>query len=125
MAIPGGRRLAGLASITIDGSSFDLVGDLVWSPSYVKRETLIGQDSVHGFSELPAAGYIAATLRDNGGLTVKDFNGMTVSTVQCQNANGKGVILTAGWVTEAQEVKTMEGSFNVRFESDDVVELPV
>ncbi len=119
------RRLAGIASISIDGSAFDLVGDLSWCPNDIKRETLLGQDGVHGYSEMPMAGYISATIRDNGGITVQDFNNMVNSTVQLVQANGKNIIGTGMWSTDASEVKTQEGTFNVKFESDNVYEMVV
>lgn len=123
MAVPTTRRLAGISAITIDGTAYDIVGDLTWSPSTVKRETLAGQTRVEGFSEMPVAGFIAATIRDGGGFTVATFNGLTNSTIVVQQANGKSILGNGMWCIDAQEVKTQEGSFGVRFESDDVSEV--
>ena len=120
-----GRRLSGVASITIDGIAYDVVGDLTWSPSTVKRETLAGQTRVEGFSEMPVAGYISATLRDGGGITVADFVGMTSSTVVVQQANGKTIYGAGMWCVDAIEVKTQDGTFSVKFEGDDVTEATV
>lgn len=122
MAIQTSRRLAGITFITIDGIAYDVVSDVTWSPSVIKRESLIGLSGVDGYSELPLAGYITATIRDNGGITVKDFNDMVASTIQIEQANGKIIIGTGMWSVEANEVKSAEGTFNVRFESDDVME---
>jgi hypothetical protein len=123
MAISTSRRLAGIAFITIDGVSFDVKGELNWSPSSIKRETLIGQSGIAGYSEMPIAGYISATLFDNSGLSVADFNDMTDTTVQILQANGKQIIGTGMWSVEANEVKSEPGEFNVKFESDDVTEI--
>ncbi len=117
------RRLAGIASILIDGTAFNVVGDLVWSPSKLKRETLVGQDGVHGYSEMPLQGHIACTLRDAGSISVLAFNSMTNSTVQVVQANGKTIVGTGMWCVDPQEVKTQEGSFEVRFEGDNVQEI--
>ncbi len=43
------------------------------SPSRVKRETLSGMDSVHGYKEKPTPGFISMRVRDSGGTTVADF----------------------------------------------------
>jgi hypothetical protein len=68
------------------------------------------------------AGFITATLRDNGGITVKDFNEMTSSTIQIIQANGKAIIGVGMWNTETAEVKSAEATFSVRFEGDDCYE---
>jgi hypothetical protein len=116
------KRLAGIASISVDGRQYMLAGDLAYQVSSVKRETLVGQDGVQGYSEMPVAGFISGTFRDAGDLTVADFNAMTNVSVVAQLANGK--IVTGGgmWTVEAQEVKTMEGTFDVKWESDQVEE---
>lgn len=122
-AINTTRRLAGIASINVDGTAYDLVGDLVYSVSTVTRTTLMGQDGVHGYSEMPFAGHIAFQMRDNGGFAVQGFNGLTNSTVSAVLANGKSVVGTGMWCVETQEVKTVEGLFEIRFESDTVQEV--
>ncbi len=83
------NRLAGTASITVDGTNYLLVGDFEYNPSSVTRETLSGQDGVHGFSEKKRPGSISASLRDAGNLTVADLNAMDNVTVVAQLANGK------------------------------------
>jgi hypothetical protein len=110
------QRLAGIAYISVDGSTYLLAGELSYSPGSVKRETLAGQDQVHGYSEMPRAPFIAGTFRDAGGLTVNDFNNMTNVTVALELSNGKMVTGKGMWTTEAQEVKTAEGTFEVHFE---------
>ncbi|MDA8092350.1 MAG: phage tail tube protein [Betaproteobacteria bacterium] len=110
------NRLAGVAYLSVDGQSYMLSGDLSYSPGSIKRESLSGQDSVHGYSEMPTAPFIAGTLRDSGQLTVASINQMTNVTVTLELANGKTVIGRNMWTVEAQEVKTQEATFEVRFE---------
>lgn len=113
---------AGIASITINGSAYDVVSDLSYNCNTVKRDTLIGQSGVQGYKVMPFAPYIGATLRDNGDLTVANFNGMTNVSVVVQLANGKTVQGDGMWNTEADEVKTEEGTFAVKFEGGQVFE---
>lgn len=115
-------RLAGQAFVTVDGVSYMLSGDLSYSPSKVKRETLTGQDRVHGYSEMPVAGFISGTFRDSGGLSVADINAMSNVTVVCELANGKTIIGRNMWSTDAQEVKTTDGAIDVRWEGPSVEE---
>lgn len=120
-----GRRLAGVANLTIDGNAYDLVGDLSYNPSVVTRATLVGQDGIHGYSEMPFASFISCTLRDNGGFAVLGFNQLTSSIVQSSIANGKQIVGSGMWCVETEEVNTVEGTFRVRFESDNVQEVLV
>lgn len=116
------NRLAGIAYVMVDGTNYMLSGELTYSVSEISRETLLGQDRVHGYSEKPYAGFISGTFRDAGGLTVADFNGMTNVTVTLNLANGKTIIGRNMWTVDAQEVKTQEGTFDVKWEGPDVVE---
>ncbi|MDB5822172.1 MAG: phage tail protein [Herminiimonas sp.] len=116
------NRLAGVAYVTVDGQSYMLVGDLTYSVSKISRETLVGQDRVHGYSEKPHAGFISGTFRDAGGLSVAAFNAMTNVSVVAELANGKTIIGRNMWTTDAQEIKTAEGSFDVKWESPSVEE---
>lgn len=116
------ERLAGITSVTIDGTAYMVVSDVTWSPAKWKRETLVGLDSVHGFSEVPIQGYIEATLRDSGSITVGDFNNMRCSEVQVALANGKIVTGASMWNTSALEVRAAEGTFQVRFDGVNVSE---
>lgn len=110
------NRVAGIANISVDGVTYLLSGELTYSPADVERKSLIGQDQVHGYSEMPRAPFISGTLRDSNGLTVKDFNAMSDATVHLELANGKNVTGRNMWTVDAQEVKTQEGTFEVRFE---------
>lgn len=118
-----GERLAGIATLSVDGNVYRLQGSLAYNPSKINRTTLTGQDGVHGYSEMPVAGHIVGTFRDSGGLKVADFNAMTNVTVNCELANGKVVVGRNMWqVGEALEVNTQEGTVEVRWESEDVAE---
>lgn len=110
------NRVAGIANISVDGVTYLLSGELTYSPADVERKSLIGQDQVHGYSEMPRAPFISGTLRDSNGLTVKDFNTMSDATIHLELANGKNVTGRNMWTVDAQEVKTQEGTFEVRFE---------
>lgn len=120
--MPNCVPLAGITSLTIDGSAYLVVSDVTWSPQRWRRETLVGLDSVHGFSEVPMQGYIEATLRDSGDMSVADFNEMRCVEVQIQLANGKVVGGANMWNTAAVEVRAAEGTFQVRFDGTDISE---
>jgi hypothetical protein len=116
------ERLAGITGLTIDGTAFMVVSDVTWSPARWKRETLVGLDFVHGFSETPIQGYVEATLRDSGAISVGDFNEMRDVEVLVTLATGKIVGGASMWNTSALEVRAAEGTFTVRFDGLDVRE---
>jgi hypothetical protein len=109
-------RLAGVAYISVDGVQYMLAGDLEYRVATVERETLVGQDSVHGYSEKPVAGFIKGQLRDASNLSVASINAMTNVSVIAQLANGKNITGGGMWTVSAQEVKTQEGTFDVEFQ---------
>lgn len=116
------NALAGIASLTIDGVNYLVAGDLKYQVSGRVRETLTGQDSVHGFSEKPRAGKISMTLRDWANLSFADVQAMTNVTVVAELANGKTIVGRNMWSIEDQEVDTTEGKADIVFEGKSVVE---
>lgn len=116
------NRLAGVAYLTVDGTNYMLAGDFAYSVSKVARETLVGQDRVHGYSEKPAQGKMSCSVRDAGGMSVAGFNAMTNVTVTVELANGKTIVGRNMWTVEAQEVKTAEAIFEVKWEGFSVEE---
>lgn len=116
------NRLAGIAYLTVDGANYMLAGDFAYSVSKVARETLIGQDRVHGYSEKPKQGSMSGTIRDAGGLSVVSFNSMTNVTVTVELANGKTIIGRNMWTVGDLEVKTTEATFEVKWEGFSVEE---
>lgn len=116
------NRLAGIAYLSVNGQSYMLAGDLSYNPSKVSRESLVGQDGIHGYSEKPHVGSISGSFRDGGSLTVADFNAMTNVTVTAELANGKTIIGSGMWTVDVQEVKTAEATFEVKWEGFSVEE---
>jgi len=79
-------------------------------------------DGVHGFKETKIPGSISMSLRDTGGLTVADINGMTNSIIVATLANGKTIIGRNMWSVESQEVDSTEAKFDAKFEGPSVTE---
>lgn len=115
-------RLAGIVSFVVDGDTWDVVGDCEYSTSTTARETVKGQSRVEGYSEMPQQGHISANLRDRRDQTVLSLNQKTNSTIVVQAANGKTVFLAGGWQVGEIAMRTQEASFNIRFESNTVIE---
>lgn len=119
MAGSNTNRLAGTAYLSVDGVTYMLAGDFEYSPVSKTRETLVGMDGVHGYSEKPMQSHIGCTLRDSGGLTVASLNAMTNVTVVAELANGKTIIGRNMWTVEAQSSKAADGTVEVKWEGLD------
>lgn len=116
------NRLAGVAYLTIDGKAYRLAGDFEYSVSKISRETLIGQDGVHGYKEMPKAGHLAGTLRDGADLTIGTLNNMTNVSGIVELANGKMITGRNMWQVGDLDVKSTEGTVEFRLEGPDVTE---
>lgn len=117
------NRIAGWAYITIDGVSYSVAGEGTYRVSKSKRETLMGQDGVHGYSEMPTAGKISWKGRDSGTLNIGRLNEAADVTVVLSLANGKTVIARNAWRTgDPIEVNSEDATFTVEFDSPDVTE---
>lgn len=116
------NRLAGTCYLSVDGVTFMMSGDFSYKISGVSRETLKGPDGIHGYSETPQQGYIAATLRDSANLSVSDINAMSNVTVVAELANGKTIIGSAMWTTEQPESKAADATLEVKWEGASVTE---
>lgn len=116
MAGSNANRLAGTVYLSVDGQTYMLVGDFEYSPSKFSRESLVGMDGVHGYSEKPIQGHIGGTLRDSGGLSVESLGDMTNVTVVAELANSKTIIGRNMWSVESQTSKQADGTIEVRWE---------
>lgn len=117
------NRIAGMASITVDGTTYSVAGKGAYKVSSTNNETLKGQDGVHGVKVMPDAGKISWTGRDSGALKMQTLADAIDVTVVLSLVNGKTVIGRNMWRTgEVPEVDTEEATFDVEFESADVAE---
>lgn len=118
------NRLAGVMSVMIDGRAFSIAGEGAYTVSSVSRETLTGQDGVHGYAEKPMPGKMSWKGRDGSQVAIAALNGAVNATVVFQLANGKVVTGRNMWkVGEPIEVNTEDATFPVSFEGPDVAEI--
>src|SRR5580698_8595803 len=109
------RRIAGVIALTIDGDTWDVVGDAEYCTANTERSTVKGQSRVEGYSEMPKEVYFSANLRDRSDATVLSLNGKTNATIIAMLANGKTFYGAGMWQTGEIAVRTQEGSFNIKF----------
>ena len=112
---PTNRRLAGITSFTVNGSSLS-VTEFSWDPGTVERETMNSLSGTDGFSEKPVAAYISGKFRDNSGVSVTAFTQTRDATVVVQLANGKQIVGHNLWYIGRAGVSGSDATFDFRFE---------
>lgn len=118
------NRIAGVASVTIDGRAYSIAGEGSYRPSGSKRDPLYGQDGYHGYSEMPIGGKITWKGRDSGALSIGTLSEAYDATVVLSLANGK-TIIGRNMVRVGEGpivVNTEDGTFDCEFEGPDVTE---
>ena len=115
--------IAGTLSVTIDGVPYNVSGSCNYLVSSTTRETLKGQDGIHGYKEMPKEGWISFHGRDSGAVSMAALNGVSSSTVVASLVNGKVIIATAAWRDgDPAEVNTEDGTFDIKFAAASVTE---
>ena len=115
--------LAGALDMTIAGTSYEVVDGVKYGLSTRERETLKSISGVTGYKETPIPGYIEATLRDAGTISLISFQNMVNTSIKVGVANGKSISGAGMWNIKALEVDPIEGTFEVRFEGPLVAEV--
>lgn len=113
--------IAGYCSLTIDGEVWD-AKDVKYTVNGYKRETVTAQTGVAGFTKMPVQGSISGTLYDRKDRSIRQVMEKDASTVIVRAANGKIITGNNMWLVEQPELSTQEGTYEFKFEGDDVTE---
>ncbi len=117
------NQIAGVMYATIDGTAYKVSGEGKYRVSTEKRETLPGQDGIHGYSAMPQPGMMGWKGRDSSQPMIAALNSADNVTVMFELANGKTIVGRNMWRTgDPIEVATEDASFEVEFEGPDVSE---
>jgi hypothetical protein len=114
------RRIAGDSSVAINGVYYDFE-EGSYDLSTETKETLKALNCVPGYKSTPCAGYFEFTMYDNGKFDTLMFNQMTNVNIIVELANGKAIIGTGMWQVGPINPKNSTGTFDIRFEGDNVV----
>jgi Phage tail tube protein len=112
------QRFAGIAFLMVDGNQYALRGNFTVSPSAVERTMLAGQDSVHGYQELPRVPFIEGDLSAVRELELEELEAQVNVTVVAQLANGRQYSLGNAVCKGAFEENTRDGQLRVRWEGE-------
>jgi hypothetical protein len=102
--------------LKVDGELFQAKGEFTYNLGAPKREAVVGQDAVHGFSEVPQVPYCEGSITDNDELDLEKLVETRDATVTIELANGKIFVLREAFYAADGNVTTTEGEIEVRFE---------
>lgn len=112
-----GNRRGGITFLTINGQRYSCKGSVEYTLGVGKRETIVGVDSVHGFSENPQAATCKMSITDASDLDVRALQSIDDATVIVELANGKTVAFYEAWQTGENTITTDEGEIAVQFDA--------
>ena len=111
------RRVGGLLFLKVNSEQFQAKGEFTYNINPTKRESVVRQDGVHGFSETPKAQFIEGSITDSDELDLEGFQKIVDATVTLELANGKVIVLREAFYAADGDVSSSEGEIQVRFEA--------
>ena len=112
----GKRRVGGILFLKVDGELFQAKGEFTYNINPVKRESVVGVDTVHGYKEEPKAVFIEGAITDSDELDLEKFQKITDATITLELANEKVIVLREAFYAADGDVTSSEGEIQIRFE---------
>lgn len=107
--------IAGKLDVTINGTTYNVIGNFTINLGQPKREFLVGPDRTHGYKELPQAPKVSGEIRDGSDLSVTNsLLNMKDATVVAFAANGKKYMFESATYSGDGNIESEEGK--VQFE---------
>ena len=121
------QRVAGIANLFVNNTPVALRGNFTVSSSTVERTMLAGQDTIHGYQELPRVPWIEGDLTTMGNkvspaLYMSQLIAGVDIDVSCSLANGMTYKLVNATCKAQLEQNTRDGQVRVRWEGTDCIE---
>lgn len=120
-----GVRFAGVATVMVDGRQIPLRGNLTVSPNVLERTMIAGQDSIHGFQEVPRVPYIQLDMSTLPDVEIEELERQVGVTVVAQLANGRQFSLNDACCRGAIEINAREGQATIRWEGQSCEEMTI
>lgn len=112
------RRVGGILFIKVDGQLYQTgEGDWTYNINPVKRESVMSQSEVAGFSEQPKPVFIEGEFTDNDELDLSILQSLRDATITAELANGKVIVFREAFYAADGDVTTQKGQIQVRFEA--------
>lgn len=109
-------RRGGLIQFKVGGQRYDAKGSFSYQIANTMRESIVGQDGVHGFKEVATPPFVEGVITDSADVDLAFLNTIEDTTVTLELANGKVIVLRNAYVVNAVEGSSEEGELSVRLE---------
>lgn len=110
------QRKGGTITFSVGGVLQDAAGDFSYNLGRPLRETLVGVDRVHGYTEKAQPAFIEGEITDRGSLDLAALVDTTDTSVTLTLANLKCIVLRNAWFAGEGTGETGAGKIGVRFE---------
>ena len=109
------NRVGGTITFRRNGISYLAKGSFEYNLGRPMRETVTGQDEVHGFTEKPQPATVKGMITDDGTLDIDLLCRGEGELITLELANGKTVMLEEAWSQTEGAVKTETGEIEINF----------
>jgi hypothetical protein len=111
------KPVGGKVFVKVDGELLFVRGNVTTNiGQQVMRESVVGVDQVHGYTEKAIVPFIQCDITEKPEFPLSKINAVTDSTVTAELADGRTLILRNAWHVGEPERNPEEGSITVRFE---------
>ena len=111
-------RIAGILQFKVNGEQYLAKGSFSYGYGRNVRTSVVGVDSIHGFTETVIPAFIEGEITDDGNLDIDVLAQINDETITLELANGKVFSLEHAWNLNQDgiSVEAEESNIAVRFE---------
>jgi hypothetical protein len=110
-------RIGGMLKVSVNGEILYAKGEFTYSLGLPLKSGIVGQDTVHGYTEKPQLPFIEGTITWHSGMSLTGLVGTKDATVTLELANSKTIALYKAWYADTGEGTSGENEVKCRFES--------
>lgn len=116
-------HITGRAFVRVDGKQLKSRPGASLKLGGVNRNTVIGDDGVHGFTEEVVAPGISCTISHDKDTSLKELAAISDASITFEADNGKTYIMSQSWLTAPPELNAQDGGVPLAFEGISIEEL--
>ena len=111
--------IGGTLNVRVDGSTISAKGDWTFNTGQPKRDSVVGIDGRHGYSEKPQMVFVEGMTSDLPGVDLEALKNVTDAQLELNLVNGKTVVFRGAFYAAEGDHTIAEGEVQIRFEALD------
>ena len=112
------KRVGGIIEVKANGTVYAAKGAFTYNLGRPKRNSVVGADRVHGYTETPQPGFIEGATTDSSEMSLEALVTIKDATVTLKLANDKIIVLREAVYVADGTGNTEEGEIGIRFEGN-------